>query len=121
MNRKLEPVAKVRAMGRTTRRGTHSSADIVSGGNMTEDVWGYKQILVNGLQRFALPLPEEEVGVGARWEVTAVEDLFDLRVALTTTYEIVAFEGELIPAVQHGAGRAQTAVLSARRAGTHQE
>jgi len=96
MNRQLEPVRGVRATGKTTTRGTHSSADVDSDIDVTGDVWGYTQILVNSLQRFALPFPSEEVGVGARWEVTGVEGLFDLRLAVTTTYEVVSIEGEQV-------------------------
>jgi len=96
LNQKLQPVESVRAKGRTSARGTHSSADIESADEMTPDVWGYAQVLSNSLQRFAVPLPEEEVGVGAQWEVTAVENLFDLRLVVTTTYEITGLEGQQV-------------------------
>lgn len=49
-----------------------------------------KQVLSSsGLDRLAMPLPEEPVGVGARWQVTQMIDANGIRVDQVTGFEIV--------------------------------
>ncbi|MDH3681621.1 MAG: hypothetical protein OEV40_16925, partial [Acidimicrobiia bacterium] len=53
-----------------------------------------EQMITNS--QFAHPLPEEAVGVGARWEIIQLLPVNGLDVEQITSYEVVAIDGSVV-------------------------
>lgn len=54
------------------------------------------QTMRQTLRQATVPLPAEPVGVGAKWEVTEVQEAMGMRVTITTTYEVRALDGDVL-------------------------
>jgi hypothetical protein len=50
----------------------------------------------NSLENLSLPLPEEAVGLGARWEVKQTISLNNMQTLQRTEYELVAIDGKTV-------------------------
>jgi hypothetical protein len=50
--------------------------------------------ILDSVTRFAVPLPEEPIGPGARWEVKTPIRSQGLSMDITTTYELVSLDGD---------------------------
>ena len=58
-------------------------------------IWRFIADLVEEVFReLTPPLPEDAVGVGAKWEVTAPAQLQSIKMGPTPTYELVSLQGE---------------------------
>jgi hypothetical protein len=69
--------------------------------------------MVDNLQQLALPLPTEEVGVGARWEYARTVTQGGMTMTTTTTSELAAVDGDhvTITSTSRVAAPAQTITL----------
>lgn len=87
----LKPMIGMTGEGVTSNRGITRSARI----NVPENAPPMVKQLLGGmedaLQRLSAPLPEEAVGVGAKWEVIQDVTANGMELKQTTVYELVAF------------------------------
>jgi len=76
----------------TTRTGA-----FVEGGFSTAGIHPFLQEMVQSfdqqLSALAIPMPEEDLGVGARWRVTTQFDVGGLTTQMTADYHLAAFDG----------------------------
>jgi hypothetical protein len=76
-----------RGLGKEVTVDPGATPEAVSSGQMAEQVR-------HTLRDVAAPLPEEEVGVGARWRKLSQLDERDARVAQTETFRLVDLQGD---------------------------
>jgi hypothetical protein len=76
-----------RGLAREVTVDPNSSVDAVPGDQMAEQI-------LQTLRDVAAPLPDEEVGVGARWRKLSQLDERDARVTQTETFRLVDLQGD---------------------------
>lgn len=90
----VKPMIGMTGEGVTSNRGITSTAKI----NVPENAPPLVKNLLGGmkdaLQKLSAPLPEEEVGIGAKWEVTQDVTANGMELQQTTVYELVGFVDE---------------------------
>lgn len=91
-------------VGLTTFQTLTNRAELVPGSSRVEgaEALGPLSGLLDGLNQSQAPFPEEAVGVGARWQTTAVLMLQGLPVTNITETEIISIDGTLVEMVTTG-------------------
>ena len=82
--------------GTTSNRGLHKSTDIKLPADAPPQT---RQAMVQMKEAFAhvtLPLPEEAIGPGAKWEVKMPLESQGMKINQVATYELVSVEGDLL-------------------------
>ncbi|PKN56877.1 MAG: hypothetical protein CVU56_13920 [Deltaproteobacteria bacterium HGW-Deltaproteobacteria-14] len=93
----LAAVKGLTAAGRVSDRGVTTLAGFAGGqaeGEMATLLEGFRESLV----QLAVPLPEEPVGAGARWQVEQVVAQSGMRIRQTTVFDVVSIEGSRVVA-----------------------
>jgi|GEM_PF-1048018 len=93
----LAAVKGLTASGRISDRGVTTLAGFAGAepeGPMKTLLEGFRESLV----QLAVPLPEEPVGVGARWQVEQVVPQGGMRIRQTTIFDVVSLDGEQVVA-----------------------
>ncbi|TNF31220.1 MAG: hypothetical protein EP329_12690 [Deltaproteobacteria bacterium] len=93
----LAAVKGLTASGEVSDRGVTTLAGFAGTapeGQMATLLEGFRESLV----QLAVPLPEEPVGVGARWQVEQVVPQGGMRIRQTTVFDVVSVEGERVVA-----------------------
>ena len=94
MEQALKGIEGLSGSATTTRRGAYLDGriDVPSGADpaMAQMLTQFDQQMAS----LTVPMPEEPVGVGARWRVTTGLELNGVRVEQTATYTLQSFEGD---------------------------
>lgn len=90
----IKPMIGMTGEGITSNRGFTRSAQINVPDNAPAMIKNLLGGMKDALQRMSAPLPEEAVGVGAKWEVIQNVTANGMELTQTTVYELVAFVEE---------------------------
>jgi Family of unknown function (DUF6263) len=80
--------------GTVTSRGISQGAEIKAPEGADPQVSQFVEQMKETMSRVALPLPEEAIGAGAKWEVKMPIKSQGITLSQTATYELVAVEDE---------------------------
>jgi hypothetical protein len=80
--------------GTVTSRGISKGAEIKAPEGADPQVSQFVEQMKETMSRVALPLPEEAIGAGAKWEVKMPIKSQGITLSQTATYELVAVEDE---------------------------
>lgn len=93
----LAAVKGLTAAGKVSDRGVTTLAGfagVQAEGEMATLLEGFRESLV----QLSVPLPEEPVGAGARWQVEQVVPQSGMRIRQTTVFDVVSVEGSRVVA-----------------------
>jgi len=94
----LEGVTGVEGRGVLNRRGVARAAELDLPDDASVEVQQLLEGFKQALAQMAVPLPEEAVGPGARWEVVQTVSQGPLDVTQTAIFELISLEGTRLEA-----------------------
>jgi hypothetical protein len=86
----------IKGSATVTNRGVPVASKLDTGNVSNPQLKQMLDSLSTSLQNLSMPLPEEPVGVGAKWEVRAAISAGGLQSFQKTTYEIVSIDGKAV-------------------------
>lgn len=93
MKEQMKSFEGMRLTETITNRGRVEAVDIDETSVKSPQAQMFLQNIMEGMSNAFLPLPEEPVGVGAKWQSKAVIDTSGVRVTQTGTFELAALDG----------------------------
>ncbi|MGQ9590555.1 MAG: hypothetical protein ACUVYA_09720 [Planctomycetota bacterium] len=94
MKSQLESMKGLSGTATVTSRGIVRKADVSPPDSASLRVRQAVESAVQSLKTFSVPLPEEPVGVGAKWEVRQAIESRGLQVTQSTGFELLGMEGD---------------------------
>jgi hypothetical protein len=96
MNQALRPLKGMTGRGLVTETGIAKSAELNIPDDAPADFKNLMSGMTEALERLSMAIPEEPIGVGAKWKTT--QDLKTNGILLTqsTTYHLVGIEGNVL-------------------------
>jgi hypothetical protein len=97
MQTQLAAIKGLTGTGVLTSRGLSKKFDMKAPANVTDQQ--ARQLmdqLKDGTSNFGIPLPEEAVGAGAKWEFKKAAKVQNISVENSGTYELVSLEGDKV-------------------------
>ncbi|HEY9175523.1 MAG TPA: DUF6263 family protein [Verrucomicrobiae bacterium] len=82
--------------GTTSHRGLGKTAEVKGSAGDNPLAQQSVEQMKDAMSRLTVPLPEEAIGIGAKWEVKQVVKSQGMTLNQTTTYEWVSAEGDLL-------------------------
>jgi hypothetical protein len=96
MQAMTDNLKSIKGTATLNNRGVVRTATLDFGKVADSPVGQVMKSMSESLKNLSTPLPEEEVGVGARWEVRYAIDASGVKMFQRTEFELVAFDGKTV-------------------------
>ena len=91
-------VKGMRVINTMSTRGINQQTEVKGGADMTPQLKQQMEQMKSALGNTGIGLPEEPVGLGAKWEVKQQVDSQGMKLDQTTIYELIALDGDKVTA-----------------------
>lgn len=106
LKKRIDDLTGTRATGRIDDHGRIDRLDFAAPPQIDDDMEAMLDEMASKLSTLVAPLPDEAVGVGARWRSTTKVEVSGTTVPITTVFEITSIDGDSISYTSTSEGRA---------------